>query len=354
MKTLSLIVFGALVGGAWVDSAEGEVRFPLRWEKLPSIPSEEGFSGHFAGVSGNALVLAGGTNFPGLRPWEGGAKKWYGDVFVLESGGSRWFQVGKLPTALGYGVSVSDGVGLICVGGGDDSVHSQAVFRLEWKRAILKRTDLPALPSACAFHCGALVGTRICVLGGIENPNSREAIRTFRVLDLQKLHEGWKELEPLPGPARILAVAGSFDGDFYVFGGADFRQGSGEKPERVPLRDAYRYGFGVGWRRLKDLPKSLLAAPSPAVVREDAKLCILGGDEGNQSGVPLQEHRGFSKSVLTYDTVSDGWSVGAETPFGLVTTTTLNWKNGVVVPGGEIRPGIRSTEVWRGSTRGER
>ena len=46
------------------------------WEKLPPLPDREGFAGSFAGVSGDALLVAGGANFPGAKPWEGGAKAW--------------------------------------------------------------------------------------------------------------------------------------------------------------------------------------------------------------------------------------------------------------------------------------
>ena len=35
-----------------------------------------------------------------------------------------------------------------------------------------------------------------------------------------------------------------------------------------------------------------------------------------------------------------------EMPFSLVTTSTAIWQDGIVVPGGEARPGVRSTAVW--------
>ena len=59
---------------------------PLVWKQLPPIPDREGFAGSYAGVSGNALLVAGGANFPDKRPWEGGTKIWYDRVFVLEAG----------------------------------------------------------------------------------------------------------------------------------------------------------------------------------------------------------------------------------------------------------------------------
>jgi len=51
--------------------------------ELPPLPDPRGVAGVFAGVSGNALLVAGGANFPGQPPWEGGQKKWNNEVYVL-------------------------------------------------------------------------------------------------------------------------------------------------------------------------------------------------------------------------------------------------------------------------------
>jgi N-acetylneuraminic acid mutarotase len=62
----------------------------LRWKALPPLPDREGFAASFAGVSGGALIVAGGANFPDKRPWEKGKKIWYASVFVLEKADSAW------------------------------------------------------------------------------------------------------------------------------------------------------------------------------------------------------------------------------------------------------------------------
>src|SRR3954453_19621561 len=71
--------------------------FAGEWKHLPALPDAEGFAGSFAGVSNGALLVAGGTNFPGKKPWEGGAKAWYETVFVLENPNAQWKVAGKLP-----------------------------------------------------------------------------------------------------------------------------------------------------------------------------------------------------------------------------------------------------------------
>jgi N-acetylneuraminate epimerase len=67
------------------------------WSKLPSLPDKEGFASMFAGVSGGALLAAGGANFPDKKPWEGGKKIWHDTVFVLEKFDGAWKVTGKLP-----------------------------------------------------------------------------------------------------------------------------------------------------------------------------------------------------------------------------------------------------------------
>ena len=74
---------------------------PAGWHRLPAIPDREGVAGAFAGVSGGALVVAGGANFPGKKPWEGGTKTWTDAAFVLDAPDGTWKPAGKLPGRLG-------------------------------------------------------------------------------------------------------------------------------------------------------------------------------------------------------------------------------------------------------------
>ena len=104
----------------------------LAWQQLAPLPDREGFASSFAGVSGGALLVAGGANFPDRRPWDGGTKVWYDRVFALASPGGAWTVAGRLPRPLAYGVSVSAPEGVICAGGGDASAHFRDVFLLSW------------------------------------------------------------------------------------------------------------------------------------------------------------------------------------------------------------------------------
>ena len=317
----------------------------LQWEKLAPLPDVHGFAGSFAGVSADVLLVAGGANFPEKKPWEGGMKIWHDTVFALENFSGQWQVAGKLPRPLGYGVTVSYGHGLVCIGGSDSTSHHASAFLLRWTRGRLETEPLPNLPEARANLSGALLGDTVYVAGGTDKPDVTLAVDTLFALDLSQTNRGWQKLEPIPGPGRIFATAGAQNGSFYLFSGAALKAGLDGKPVREWLRDAYRYTPGRGWKRLTDLPRVAVAAPSPAPV-VNGKLLVIGGDDGSQVNTPPTEHKGFRRDVLAYDPKTDKWEKLADAPIGLVTTAAVAWQNRVVIPGGEIRPGVRSPEVW--------
>ncbi|MBI5775333.1 MAG: galactose oxidase [Verrucomicrobia bacterium] len=321
----------------------------LQWSKLPPIPDREGFAWPFAGVSGGALLVAGGANFPDKRPWEGGTKVWYDKVFVLEKPTGQWRAVGKLRAPIGYGVSLQTRDGVLCVGGSDAARHFPDVFILEWSHGKLKQKPLAQLPQPAANACGAIVDGVAYLAGGIATPTATGALNSFYALDLRWRGDRWTALPTWPGPARMLATAGVNDGVFFLFGGAALKAGADGKPERVWLRDAYRFKPDEGWKRIADLPRVAVAAPSPAPV-VNGRLLILGGDDGAQVSTPPTEHKGFPRTVLAYDPQADKWETLGEVPFSLVTTPAVGWNGRIVIPGGEARPGVRSTEVWSAET----
>ena len=319
----------------------------LHWRQLPALPDREGFASPFAGTSGGALVVAGGANFPDRRPWEGGTKHWYDTVFVLEPGADHWRAAGALPRPNAYGVSATYGDSLICVGGGDAERHFREAFRLTWKDGKIHRDDLPPLPSPCAFGSGALVGSVLYVSGGIDRPLATSCSNALWALDLAAPTPRWEQPPTCPGSERMLAVAGSAGGSLYLFSGTRLSPGADVKPVREYLRDAWRYTPGQGWRRLADLPRAAVAAPSPAPLVPGGKLLVISGDDGTKvSFKPETEHPGFPRQVLAYDIKADHWSGLGDGPLSRATVPTVDWGPRVVIPNGESRPGYRTPEVW--------
>jgi N-acetylneuraminic acid mutarotase len=319
--------------------------FAGEWTQLPSLPDAEGFAGSFAGVSNGALLVAGGTNFPGKKPWQGGAKVWYDTVFVLESPNAKWKTVGKLPRRLGYGASVTYDNGLICAGGSDRDRHYADVFRLEWSHGKLKTTRLPPLPAPIANCCGAMVGDVFYIAGGLEKPDSTLVSNHAWQLNLSSKSARWAEINTWPGSRRMLAVAAGFDGDFWLMGGVDLTTGGDGLAKRQYLTDAFRYDPLSGWKRIADLPHPVVAAPSPAPI-DKTGIYLLGGDDGFQVASPPEKHRGFGKTALRYEPTASKWSDAGTIAAPRAALPCVFWKNAWVLPGGEVRPGIRSPEVW--------
>ncbi len=318
----------------------------MNWSQLPPLRDAEGFAGSFAGVSDGALIVAGGANIDGDKWKEPFTKKWYDSVFVLAKPDGAWMQAGTLERPLGYGVSISADDSVLCLGGSDATRHYATSFRMRWKAGTLSRSLLPDLPRPCANACGALVGRTIYVAGGIETPAATAALRTFWALDLDAPEPRWRELEPWPGSARMLAVAAAHDGSFYLMSGAALSASADGKLVREFLRDAYRFTPGQGWERLANLPRPAVAAPSPAPVK-DGRIFIVSGDDGaNVTFQPVEKHPGFPRDTLVLDVRANSWSTLPVAPISRATVPVVEWLGRFVIPNGEVRPRVRTPEVW--------
>ncbi|MFT4547522.1 MAG: SSS family solute:Na+ symporter, partial [Verrucomicrobiales bacterium] len=334
---------------------------PLQWSQLKPLPDENGFAGAFAGVSNDALIVAGGANFPDGYPWDGGKKAWHDSIFVLERPDGDWKKLDqKLPSAVGYGVSA----GAYFIGGQDAEQSFASGVRIIYSDGELRFATeaVPDLPSPASMACGAIVNGQLYIAGGSPDAG-KSAQKTFQRLSYN--NDKMPYWEPLPwpegAPARILAVAGSIGGKFYLFGGADL--GSDEWDKRTYLNDAYEFDpKGDTWRRLADLPRQLTAGPSPAIPSGQSHLLLIGGanrqfvndqrnarPETNGAGM---EHPGFPKKIFAYHTITDTWIEAGELPadsWSPVTTATLQWavdkKILNIIPTGEIKPGIRSPQI---------
>jgi N-acetylneuraminate epimerase len=317
----------------------------LSWSQLSPLPDAHGVAAPFVGVSGGALLVAGGANFPDRMPWDGGRKVWHDTVYALTSTNARWQPVGKLPRPLAYGVSITAEDGVVCIGGSDSDRHYQDVLLLTYTNGLLAVHALPALPSPLANAAGARVGSAIYVAGGSDQPGEQSALNQCYALDLAQKSSAWAAVEPCPGKPRILPVAAALRGSFYLVGGAALERTNG-RVARVYLRDAWRYRPGKGWQRLADLPKPCVAGPTPAPSLDNTFL-LLGGDDGSRVGFqPLDQHPGFPRTILAYDANTETWHELGEVPVSRVAVPTAFWRDCFVIPSGEERPGVRSPQVW--------
>ena len=340
--SLSLLLTPLLLAQAYAQQA------PLQghWSELPALPTP--VSGHFAGQIQNALITVGGANFP-IPLFEGGTKKWVADANLLSPNAKNWQALAALPQPLAYGASVSDGEGFICIGGGDATSNTSAVFRLSYRDGTLCRTPLPALPKTCANMNAVLLGRTVYVTGGQETPTSTTALHNLWALDLKNLRAGWRELSGPPmGAGRILPVMAAQDGALYVFSGAALEPDVAGTAVRKYLHDAWRYEPGRGWKALAPAPWVTTAAPAAAHGKR--QILVFGGSDGKLDG-RVQElkdaHPGFHREVLSYDTRRNEWRVVSQLPVSLVTTNAVKVGRDIIIPGGEDRPGHRNSRVLR-------
>lgn len=307
----------------------------------------------FAGVSGGALVCAGGANFPEKPLAEGGRKVWHDRIFALSHPDGSWREIGRLAGACGYGVSATWRDSVVLAGGCDAQAHSAACLTMQWDGTHLAFRPLPSLPCPIANACGALVDDTLIVAGGQETPTSTTALARCFALNLGAPEPAWKEIPwPAAAPARIFAVAAAEAGAFYLFSGAELIPQARGGAERRYLNDAWSFHPDRGWRRLADLPHAVVAAPSPAMATTAGTFLIAGGVWPEYlSALPKDApHPGFSRDLLRYDVAADRWTelsapmVTNAAP-ARVTAPLAAWQDHFVIPSGEVAPGIRTPSV---------
>ncbi|MFI4876243.1 MAG: sodium/solute symporter [Blastopirellula sp. JB062] len=341
-----LLLFFALAPSA------AHARQWLQWHELPSLPNSLGVAGPFAGVHNEALIVAGGANFP--RPvWEND-KQWVDQIHVLtqEDGDYVWHEGGKLPRKIAYGASVTTPHGVLCIGGNDAEQVYRDVFLLTWDGSKVTVTPGPPLPVACAYAQATLIGETVYLACGQTDLGLDSAVNTLWSLDLSQLssasEQAWRSLAPLPGPSRAFALAAAqHDGyreALYVIGGRRTENG-----ETQFLRDVWKYEpLDDRWRQQADAPQVIMAGEAIGIGQ--SHIYVLGGaDESNfdNSDELKDQHPGFPRKAFSYHTITDTWADAGSIPENLVTTTAVRWGDSVILPSGEVRPRVRSAHVWQ-------
>lgn len=337
--------------------ARADMSEALKWEELPSLPDPLGVAGPFAGVHNDALIVAGGANFP-APAWEN-EKLWHDRIHVLTKQDDEfvWKDGGQLPRPIAYGATVSTPDGIVCMGGNDDEKTFDDVFLLHWdpKLRSISSTRFPNLPRPCAFGAAALIGETIYLAGGQSGPSLDSAMANFWSLDLSKRKTvadfKWKELPPLPGRPRAFNLAVSqhngYEHCLYVISGR--HQRSSDAADVEFLTDVWEYTPATqSWRSRKDAPSCVMAGTAASFGQ--SHVFVFGGADGSLffKGNELRDnHPGFPKRAFAYHTITDTWTSAGTTPLNQVTSTAVKWGNDFVIPTGEVRPRVRTPKIYR-------
>ena len=334
-----------------VASEDSDAR--LKWDRLPDLPDELGVAGPFVGVHKNALLVAGGANFP-LPIWET-EKVWHDRIYVLtkSEGEYIWKDGGALAKPIGYGAAVSTADGIVCMGGNDALETFDEVFLLSWdpKTEKVTTSQYPSLPKPCAFGQAALIGDTIYLAGGQSGLKLDSAMKNFWSLDLTKKGDRdafvWESLEAWPGDSRALNLTvrqhNGYEDCVYVISG---RREEGEETQF--LKDVWEYSpQNAKWRRRADAPRSVMAGLG--IGFGQSHIFVLGGADGSlffKTDELKDDHPGFPKEALAYHTITDTWTSAGPIPQNHVTSIPAMWDGKIIVASGEIRPRVRSANIW--------
>jgi len=283
------------------ESAVSEIT--LDWQSLPALPNELGVAGPFVGMHNDALIVAGGANFP--QPvWEND-KVWHDEIYVLikTSDGYQWRDGGKLPRPIAYGAAVSTDQGVVCIGGNNGAQAFDDVFLLRWDPASqqVTRHDYPRLPRPCAYGQATVSGDVVYLAGGQSGDSLDSAMNNFWSLDISQRYQdvfAWKELEAAPGPPRAFNITAAqhngYDDCVYVISG---RRQDGQ--DVAFLRDIWEFNTrSREWRRRADAPACVMAGLG--IGYGQSHIFILGGADGSlftKADVLKDNHPGFPKKA---------------------------------------------------------
>ncbi|OJV14911.1 MAG: sodium transporter [Dyadobacter sp. 50-39] len=345
-----------------------------------------GVAGAFAGWHNGALLIAGGANFPAGMPWAGGRKAYHDRIYVLKKSGSSYQWVDAvnplLKHKMAYGASVSVAGGIVCVGGESEAGTSKEAFLMQWNEA-RKQVDfkaLPDLPVPLANAAATSIGDVVYIAGGEHAGRPSDG---FFALDLSTPTPQWQTLPALPvAMSHSVAVAQSNGKTscVYVLGGRSATAG------RISDLHGTNFCYDPGQRKweqragISDGATATNLSAGTGIPNGASYIVLLGGDngqaftkietwnariaaaatEGEKQRLQtekvrfLESHPGFSKNIYLYNTITDSWAKIGELPEAAqVTTTAVKAGDDLFIPSGEVKPGVRTPVVMRGSVRSQ-
>jgi cyclically-permuted mutarotase family protein len=364
----------------------------IEWMDLPDLPPppgrdyQPGLAAPFTGVSNGVLLVAGGSNFPGIPVWEGGQKMYYSNVYALEklsNGTYIWHTGSNIPHEAAHGVSISLEGGVLCIGGKNNERAFEDVFLMTWspEQNTVEIDTFPPLPFPMDQMAGALVDQVIYIAGGIANGTASNAFLCLDLADSGSDDFQWKRLPDFPGPPRIQPVAvgqnAAEEMHFYLFSGSSYPE---DEPNPLILCDGLEYNPVTGeWESIPEIrpgkadPISLHGGSAVPIGTQH--ILFTGGvnkeifSRGWQRERFIERERAhgdttrlhsllqaqtdyftyppeyykFNDKVIAYHTITQTWTMIQKYPFPAPAGAPMvKWNDGFAVVSGEIKPGVRT------------
>jgi sialate O-acetylesterase len=332
---------------------------------------EQGVSAAYAGILNGKLVLAGGCNFPDAPAAEGGKKRFYKGIYLADIKSdniSEWKKIGDLPQNSAYGVAVNYNNRIIIAGGQNESSALCSVYAISFSdRLGLIIDSLPSLPVTIDNMAGAVLEDVLYLAGGKVNGVPSNDVFSLNLTDYSN---GWKRLTAFPGNPRIQPVMSAANGCLYIWGG--FSPAVGKNKPAVS-NDGWCFNPQTGlWKKLpapreKFRKATSLTGAVALTLNDDEILCIGGVNAGifmnalkreqKYKGAeaarrakiylsqPAEWYR-FNLTAFVYNVKTGKWRVVAKNPLlARAGAAIVKHSNTIIYINGEIKPGIRSSEI---------
>lgn len=355
-------------------------KFTFSLMEIPPLPPaageavQPGLAGPVAGLSDDCVLVAGGANFPDGPPWKGGIKQYHDEIYLLQKsagGTSKWHQpAALLPCTIAYPACVSTPSGIVAIGGENETGLLGTVFLISVRDGNIGIKNLPGLPVPVSSGGAAVIGSMVYFAGGLDNHGASAG---FYCLDILTPQNGWKRLADLPVPLSHAVVVSQKDKSgecVYVIGGRNktglLSTFQSSIWKYVPAKNTWDHEGDV---LVNGQPVVLSAGMGIAAGK--CSIVLFGGDRGivfnkieqinadiekaaeaekkalmEQKDSMLTNHPGFLRDILVYNTLKKTWMEAGEIPVETPVTTTAFYLGGVVViPSGEVRPGVRTPRV---------
>ena len=303
-------------------------------EKVVQMPSLDGIglSGLYAGRIGERLFVAGGCNFPDKPLTEGGKKAFHDEIWAL--GDNGWDLMGTLPEPSAYGAYFCSGDGLLIMGGANANGSLDKVWMLSTENGVEELDPLPKPLEQAAWYT---TGESLFLAGGLSNGEAS--------LDVFEFKEGqWKVIGTLPRPI-VQGVATMSEDTLYIWGGFDpsakeavtgactlnlkTKEWSFRETDITFVGSAPLDGYAVGGCNHQVFTTAL----------------SLSGDALLNYQLQAPDYYKFRAELLQF--TDGGWTQIASSPhLARAGAAVAFWQDGIVSIGGELKPGVRTPEVW--------